>query len=162
MSHFKSQTNHIYWLCLFLLLSSKRHRAEGNSHNPWEVHGEGRIYSMCRAQSMRLKKRMQVGVNPISQEKLAVPLCSTVFSSPGKVFTGILLRSCSLCMKNVVCHISKQRILRPSSHQPWNCAPWGDSGQRKAGYRPQIAKVQIKWMISMSPDSCIFPYIDKR
>ena len=29
-------------------------------------------------------------------------------------------------------------------------------------YWPQIAEVHIKGMISVSPDSCIFPYIKKR
>ena len=28
-------------------------------------------------------------------------------------------------------------------------------------YRPQTAEVQIKEIILMSPDSCIFPYIEK-
>ena len=37
-----------------------------------------------------------------------------------------------------------------------------DSGWRRAGCWPQIAKAHIKGMISISPDSCIFPYIEKR
>ena len=30
------------------------------------------------------------------------------------------------------------------------------------GYWSQIAEVHVKGMISVSPDSCIFPYIEKR
>ena len=101
-----------------------------------------------------------------------------------------LRRFCNRCQwKNVACHISKQRMLQPSSHyshsdgEPWgnsgrrqmSCplpspqslqpppkdAPWGDSGWQSTGYWPQIAEVRIKGMISGSPDSCIFPYIEK-
>ena len=39
--------------------------------------------------------------------------------------------------KNVPCHVSVQRMLWPSSHQPLQLPPlWGHSGWRKAGYRP--------------------------
>ena len=41
-----------------------------------------------------------------------------------------------------------------------NCHPEGFR-TRKAGYWPQIAKEHIKEMISVSPDSCIFPFIEK-
>ena len=37
--------------------------------------------------------------------------------------------------KNVICQISKQKMIRPSSHQPLQ-PPWGDSGCRKTGYGP--------------------------
>ena len=37
-----------------------------------------------------------------------------------------------------------------------DAAPWGNSG-----YWAQVAEVHIKGMISVSPDSCIFPYIEK-
>ena len=41
-----------------------------------------------------------------------------------------------------------------------NCVPWGDSGWERTWYWPQIAEVHIKRMISVSPDSCIFQYIE--
>ena len=89
--------------------------------------------------------------------------------------------------KNVACHISKQRMLQPSSHHiratpkgspegtqdtnrmpaikplqpPRNSAPRGDSGWENTGFWPRIAEVHIKGMISTSPDFCIFPYIEK-
>ena len=34
--------------------------------------------------------------------------------------------------------------------------------QDVSGYWPQMAEVHIKGMISVSPDSCILPYIEKR
>ena len=34
--------------------------------------------------------------------------------------------------------------------------PWGDSGWKRAGYRPQIAEAHIKGTVSVSPRSCIF------
>ena len=37
--------------------------------------------------------------------------------------------------------------------------PQGDSGWETTGCWPQIAEVHIKGKISVSPDSCIFPYI---
>ena len=46
-------------------------------------------------------------------------------------------------------------IATPSS------VPWGDSGWEKTWYQPWIARVHIKGMITVSPDSCIFPYIEK-
>ena len=38
---------------------------------------------------------------------------------------------------------------------------WGNSGCENTGGRPQIAEVHIKGMISVSPDSYIFPYMGK-
>ena len=40
-------------------------------------------------------------------------------------------------------------------------SPWGNTGCENTGYWPQRAEVPIKGMISMSPDLCIFPYIEK-
>ena len=37
----------------------------------------------------------------------------------------------------------------------------GDSGGERTGYWPHIAEVHMEGMISMSPDSCLFPYIGK-
>ena len=49
----------------------------------------------------------------------------------------------------------------PSSSQQTaaipNSKPWGSSGDENPGYCPQMAEVNIKRMISMSPDLCIFP-----
>ena len=39
--------------------------------------------------------------------------------------------------------------------------PWEAQDMKNTGYRPQIAEVYIKGMISVSPDSSIFPYIEK-
>ena len=39
--------------------------------------------------------------------------------------------------------------------------PWGNSGYENIGYWPQIAEEHIKGIISVSPDSHIFPYIEK-
>ena len=88
-----------------------------------------------------------------------------------------------LWMKNIACHISKQRMLQPSQYnhpdgEPWGHsgwkqdphhhainqppkgAPWGDSGWENTGTWPQMAELPRKEMISVSPDSCIFPYIE--
>ena len=69
-------------------------------------------------------------------------------------------------MKKTSCCISKQRLLQPSSHHitaaltgALDSAPWGDSGWENTGYWSQIAAVHIKRMISVSPDSCVFPHI---
>ena len=55
--------------------------------------------------------------------------------------------------------------LPSSSHQtaatPYG-EPWGNSGWENTGYWPQLAEVHIKGMISVSPDSSIFPYIEKQ
>ena len=40
--------------------------------------------------------------------------------------------------------------------------PWENSGCENTGYCPQIAEVYIKGLISVSPEFCIFPYIEKR
>ena len=37
----------------------------------------------------------------------------------------------------------------------------GDSGWERKGYWPQTAKMHIKDMISINPDSCIFPHVEK-
>ena len=39
--------------------------------------------------------------------------------------------------------------------------PWGDSRCETSGNWPQIAEVHITRTSSLSPDSCIFPYIEK-
>ena len=39
--------------------------------------------------------------------------------------------------------------------------PWGSSGCENTGSWPQIAEIHTKGMISVSPDSCIFPHIEK-
>ena len=58
-------------------------------------------------------------------------------------------------MKNV--SSSKQTMLWSSSHQslhpPLTVYPGGESGWRSAGYWPWIAKIYIKGIISLSPDS---------
>ena len=41
-----------------------------------------------------------------------------------------------------------------------NGAARADSGWKRTGYWPQI-EVHIKGMISMSPDTCTFPYTEK-
>ena len=40
--------------------------------------------------------------------------------------------------------------------------PWDNSGCENTTYWPQEAEVHIKGMISVSPNSCIFPYTEKR
>ena len=71
-------------------------------------------------------------------------------------------RLCGVCTKNIASHFSKQRMLQPSSHQlPPMVHPEGNSGWRKTGYWPYIVKMPIKGMILISPDSCIFSYIEK-
>ena len=69
-------------------------------------------------------------------------------------------------MKKTSCCISKQRLSQPSSRQitaaltgALDGAPWGDSGWENTGYWSQIAAVYIKRLISVSPDSCVFPHI---
>ena len=67
-------------------------------------------------------------------------------------------------LKNAACHMSKQGCAghQDISHcrQPRTVQPRG-LGRKEPGYWPQEARVQIKEMISRSPDSCIFPYIEK-
>ena len=77
----------------------------------------------------------------------------------------------SLMNEKCCCHIRKQgcygcqattaapetaKTLSHCSHA--NSAPWGDSGWKRTGYWPQIAKTHIKGMMSMTPDSYIFPF----
>ena len=91
--------------------------------------------------------------------------------------------------QNISCHTSKQRMsqssaiaalqsepvspedtqeeeeyLLSSSHQTATTLysePRGNSGCESTGYRPQIAEMPMKGMISASPDSCISPHIEK-
>ena len=53
----------------------------------------------------------------------------------------------------------------PSGHQPLQppriVVPWRDSGWESAGYWLHIVEVHIQGMISVSPDSGIFPQIEK-
>ena len=42
-----------------------------------------------------------------------------------------------------------------------HCNLEGHSGFQKAGYRPYMVKVHIKVVISISPNSHVFPYIVK-
>ena len=102
---------------------------------------------------------------------------------------AIYLFTLLLWVKNVACHISKQRTLQPSSHHitavpkvspdgtqdrnrmlslshkplqpPPNGAPWRGLGWENTGYWPQIAEVHIKGMISIRPEFCIFPHLAK-
>ena len=48
-----------------------------------------------------------------------------------------------------------------SHYQRWAGEPRGNSGCENTGYWPQITEVHIKGMISVNPNSCIFPYIGK-
>ena len=57
---------------------------------------------------------------------------------------------------NVVCHFSKPRML-PTPIQPAQCcARRGIQDGEKQEYWPQVVKMHIKGVISMSPDSGIF------
>ena len=72
--------------------------------------------------------------------------------------------------ENVVCYFRKQRVLRhqassccsptPTALLPSSVYPEGSLGWRKTGYWPQMVTMAIKGTISMSPNSCIFPYIE--
>ena len=82
---------------------------------------------------------------------------------------------------SLVCHISRQgchsrQWLQPSDVRQWplrelrkkntyclaaitlQLQPWGTQDVKR-GYWPQIAEVHWKGMISVNPDSCIFPFI---
>ena len=48
----------------------------------------------------------------------------------------------------------------PIRLQPLPFEPQGNSGCENKGYWPQIAELHIKGMISVSPDPCIFIYIE--
>lgn len=70
---------------------------------------------------------------------------------------------------NVICPISKQRMLQPSSHQllqlPQLCTPRyapldSHLRMRITGCWPQRAEIHIREMTSVSPDSCILPHIE--
>ena len=43
-------------------------------------------------------------------------------------------------------------------NHPLRFIPLGDLGRESSGYQPQTAKMYIKEIISMIPNSCIFPY----
>ena len=62
---------------------------------------------------------------------------------------------------NISWCISKQRMSRSSVIAALQREPWGNLGCENSGYWSQIAEVHIKRMSSVSPDSCIFPYIEK-
>ena len=53
----------------------------------------------------------------------------------------------------------------PSSSHQTAATPYsesqGSSGCENTGYWPQIAKMHIEGMISVGPDSCIFPHTEK-
>ena len=51
-------------------------------------------------------------------------------------------------------------IKLPYSSHP-SGEPWGHLGLESTGYWPQVAELQVRRMISVSPDSCIFPYTEK-
>ena len=55
-----------------------------------------------------------------------------------------------------------EEYLQPSSHQA-AVTPYSEP-QQSSGYEkhwPQIDEVYMKGMISLSSDSCIFPYVEK-
>ena len=65
--------------------------------------------------------------------------------------------------ENAAGNINKQRCAHQASgpqSRP-NCARWGDEGWERTEYEPQRDKVHIKAVVSVSPDSCIFTFIDK-
>jgi len=53
------------------------------------------------------------------------------------------------------CHLAAVRL------QPLPAASLEETQGVKKEYWPQIAEVRIRGMISVSPDSCIFSYIEK-
>ena len=58
----------------------------------------------------------------------------------------------------------EEEYVRSSSHQTI-ATPYGEpqgslGSEKKTQYVPQIAEVHMKGMISVSPDSCIFPYTE--
>ena len=64
-----------------------------------------------------------------------------------------------------VCHQFKKKkkdtaAIKPSCYSHPCGKPWGNSGWENTGYWPQVAEVPIKGIISVSPDSCIFSYIE--
>ena len=58
---------------------------------------------------------------------------------------------------NNTCHLAAIR-LQPL---PRTVSPEGTQDMSFSGYWPQIAEVHIKGTILVSPDSCIFLYIEK-
>ena len=56
--------------------------------------------------------------------------------------------------KNIY-HLAATRL------QPLPIVSLGETQDLKTGYWPWIAEVYIKEMISVSPNTCIFPYIEK-
>ena len=58
----------------------------------------------------------------------------------------------------------RKEYLPSGSHQTASTPygePWGSSGCENIGYWPQIAEVHIREMISVIPESCIFPHEEK-
>ena len=54
-----------------------------------------------------------------------------------------------------------REYLPSSSHQTAATLDGAASERENTRYWPQIAEVHIKGMMSVSPDSCIFPYVEK-
>ena len=61
--------------------------------------------------------------------------------------------------------IQEEREYLLSNSQDCSRSLWWDQGKEgqdvKTGYWPQIGEMRMKGMVSVSPDSCILPYIKK-
>ena len=66
--------------------------------------------------------------------------------------------------ENAAGNINKQCCAHQASsyHSRRNSARWGNAGWDRIEYEPKRDKVHIKAMVSVSSDSCIFTFIEKR
>lgn len=72
-------------------------------------------------------------------------LCMKMINSCGRRMSPAIAVNKGCCGLQDVSHAA------PSP----NSAPWGETGWRRTGYWPKVAKVHIKEMISVSPDAHI-------
>ena len=66
--------------------------------------------------------------------------------------------------KHITCHFSKQRMLHPKAVTHCSApdkVPMGIQEGEKQDTGPKIVQVRIEGMISVSPNSSIFPNIEK-
>ena len=63
--------------------------------------------------------------------------------------------------KNNACYLTAVELLPQAATTPYGEQGTKNMSNQTAGCWPQIAEMHVKGMISVSPDSCIFPYIEK-
>ena len=87
---------------------------------------------------------------PLFSFSLQHPLsCRTMLMMRNGMFLAILINKNMTVTSNC------------SYHRGWDCEQRGNSGWENTGFRPQIAEAHMKGVMSVSPHSCISPYIEQ-